>query len=345
MANEEKDLAYYLANPSEVDPTNSALMAQLLAESKDETPSEKVEPAPSDKGSTDTEAKPVAAAPAAPANVDKTDTPEDLTKAPIATRDGKHTIPFEVLDSTRKREAEARERATNAEAELESVRQEIARLKEGGNPEANDGKKVKPSITELDERIASIEQEGSAPFLAETFKLMRDQLVEAQERARVIEERSEQEKQQRSRSEVDEAISNNPTLTYWAELKPDVFARAVKYDNDLRDDPVWANKPIAERFIKVVELTTTLLGKEVLPSSSAPTKPSMPAADPAKTKQLAEAALKNAPPAVGSLSDIPGDAIEGSALETVEKQSIAQLGTNLMNMTPEKLQAWLAANT
>lgn len=377
-----KGLDYYLANPGELDQTDKALMDKLLVEAgtSEAATDAKVDPAaaPTDKGTPGSEGKTGtegdqagkdAAATAAAGDKTKGADADKLEPAPVLTRDGKHTIPFAVLEDARQKALDAETARTKAEqeaAELRAKLDEAIKAKPAATA-AEPDKTTAPAtsasarIAEIDAQIAEVEAES--PWMAKTLRLMRDQLVDADARATAAEREAADAKQRAEKlaqdTEADrahaagnvvrEAIDNNPALVYWEAKNKAMWDEAINFDKQLRERPEWANKTYAERFDKVVELVTTMHGKDILPPGTPSTdskgKDAVKAPDPAKTRALAEEAAKAAQSGIATLSDIPGgQPVEGSAIDIADAQSISQLGTMFMNMSPDQQQAWLAKN-
>ena len=66
-----------------------------------------------------------------------------------------------------------------------------------------------------------------------------------------------------AKSEIQDAIDVNPTLASWQTAKdPTLWNEAMRCDKLLRESPLYANVPYAERFAKVVALTQSAVDVE-----------------------------------------------------------------------------------
>lgn len=366
---EEKGLDYYLAHPEEADQTDSKLMAQLLAATADPAPAttDKVSEGDKEKdGKAEEEAKAKAdadekakldAQAKADADAKAAADAKEEEGAGVATKDGKHIIPFSVLEAERQKSAQAeadavvaRKEAAEAKVQLEeALKEKGVVVKTGDQPS---------TLADLDAAIAEVKDE--APWMVPALEKMRGLLAASETRAKEAEgaiAAIHQQQQADSNKELGDAIANNPAITLWisqGKEKPMLWADAIKFDNQLRENPEWAEKSTTDRLKKVAELVASVHGKAVLPpgydpssvEKQTPVVDATKAIDATKAKELADKALKDAPTAAVTLSDIPGgEAVDTDPMENIEKQSIAQLGSMLMNMNPQQVQAWLSKHT
>ena len=96
------------------------------------------------------------------------------------------------------------------------------------------------------------------------------------------------------RTNLDKDIASQMELKEWRDNKDPKFQLAIYHDTLLQADPVWKNKPQAERFAEVVKQVKIHLGQE---ESGAPTPPKDDADDTSQKKsaeQAAEDILKEA---------------------------------------------------
>lgn len=106
---------------------------------------------------------------------------------------------------------------------------------------------------------------------------------------------------------VQEVIDDIPALLQM-QNDPDqsAFRIAVKHDEMLRALPAWKEKPMAERLAEAVRRAQADLGTSSA-AAPAPQPPASPAPA-ATTRREPAAAVKEAPRALSTLSDIPGGA-------------------------------------
>lgn len=325
------------------DPTDPAALAALESElvggeatnaTDEPTPvdvaagEKTVEPAKQDEKKAEQVAEPAPAAKpeGAPSGVQE---PEG-----VQAKDGKHVIPYSVLERER-------DRATRAESTAAALAEEIDRLKAGKPAESAQVTISEEDLAQLDNDLPSVAKAIRAQMAlinslnGTVNQLQREQGVVAQNQQRSIDD------------EIEAAISGNHDLSAWRNEafreetpNPLMWNRAVSLDKALREDPEWQNKTFAERFAQVAETMKSLYGApaaEVTPArSQQPTQ--------AELKQAADAKLKETPaPVPTSLSDIPGgNPPAQSHLESLENASAVALGNRFLSMSPDQMESELA---
>lgn len=272
----------------------------------------------------------------------------------VKTRDGKHEIPYSVLESERKQRRELERRNQELEAERKAEREQQqsleARLKalesrtqatadEAGltDQQATPGKDAAHPFEHLrgeypDEFVDTMEAQHK------TISALQSRLDDVTQQVQAQTVQLQEQKQADAdavRDEVQEAIDANDTLRTWAQEQDPRWDAAVAVDTRLRQDPEWAHSPIAERFDKVVEILT---GK------SQPSQQETPLPSKADTDKRVDEALANAANAgPRTHSDMPaGEAAAQSEQANAEQLSEYQLEQKLANMTPEQMDEYLA---
>ena len=304
MTDALKDLDYYAANPDEMptDPDQiAALMAQMegnpAPEQAENDATAGVEEAEGEDEKTEE----------APLQVDE--------EAPIASKDGKHTIPYDVLKSERERRKAAEQAMTELQARIEAM-QQTGKPQEVADDEA--------SPDELDDMANDFP--AVAKLLAHTRKL--------EQQLQSVSQRIEQEdlaRQEASMSEVRAAVDGNPTLLHWEHNDPDRWAAAIEADTTLQASPAHRGLTLEARLAKAVEIVDAFYG----PDTTAPRAQAKPQNRPPKKA----AAAKDAP---RTLSDIPGGAVPASdPIEAFAQMSADRLGAQMANMTPDQISALL----
>ena len=306
MTDALKDLDYYAANPDEMptDPDQiAALMAQMegnpAPEQAENDATAGVEEAEGEDEKTEE----------APLQVDE--------EAPIASKDGKHTIPYDVLKSER-------ERRKAAEQAMQELQARIDAMQQTGKPQEVADDEASPD--ELDDMANDFP--AVAKLLAHTRKL--------EQQLQSVSQRIEQEdlaRQEASMSDVRAAVDGNPTLLHWEHNDPDRWAAAIEADTKLQASPAHRGLTLEQRLAKAVEIVDAFYG----PDTAAPRAQAQPQEKPAKK---AAAAAKSAP---RTLSDIPGGAVPPSdPVEEFAQMSADRLGAQMANMTPDQITALLA---
>lgn len=263
----------------------------------------------------------------------------------IATRDGKHVIPYSVLQGERTR-------AAAAERELQGLQAKLAELEarqSDPKPVANTGAATptEEELAELDpETLAELEQDFPTVVALHKVAESKNKALQAQidalkAKLDPLETRTQQEQANREQARaqtVQEAIDAVPKLAHVQASDPDAFALAQQFDSALRERSEWADKPLSERFSKVIELVEAARGAIQLK------QPAVPSPESADLKQAAAAKVaKDAAQAVPtSLSQFPaGEPVASDEASAVTQMSHAQLAEKFARMTPAQMDAYL----
>lgn len=352
-----KDLDYYAAHPDEM-PTDEASLAALLGEGADETDDDNgKEPDDTGDGKTkdpDEQSEQDRATDGADETADagaqdEGDEADDET--PILTKDGKRTIPYNVLATER----EKRRVAENAQRELMT---KIADLeaRATGQRGAAAGESTGETDTSVD--LMSDEELGELvtdfPAIKKLIgyvKTLEGRVGQFESQAR---EREETERTQQQR-EVRDAVDANPTLLYWEQHDQERWQAAIEADSRLSQLPVNQGLSLEERFEKAVQVVETIYGPTELPDNWArkgSNTPSGKSTKPTPSGESTDAALaekaRRAVEKAGSarprtLSEMPGGAVPASdPLEDFASLSAERLGAQMANMTPDQISALLA---
>lgn len=362
----EKDIAYYLEHPEEVDPTNTELVQKLLAAAGESAGADVKVGVDEDAAKKEADAK--AAEDAAKAEAEKKagaakpggakGKEEDEERLPIAARDGKHVMPFTVLEKSREATAAAETALHEAMQANVALVNRVKALESG---KADPGAKTEKTLDELEEALATAREE--APWSVPVFEKLVARIRESENRVAQLTQDAldtDQVEAERLVRDANAAIAGNATLLLWKAEAPELFEEAVRFDKYIRKTPEEAQHFYNEdgsvdfeaRFERVVALVKAAHDGEDVPlpkpiESSEKPGAAKAAPDPEQVKAAAREKLKSAKQdaAVTTLSDLPGGAPAAqSETEAIESMSTAALGTQLMGMSPEKLQSWLARN-
>ncbi|MFA5630337.1 MAG: hypothetical protein WC997_02395 [Porticoccaceae bacterium] len=259
----------------------------------------------------------------------------------VATRDGKHIIPYSVLKGERERASRAEQIAREAQERIAALEAQVA----AGNQGANNGEPARTDPDDLtDDELSPEDLESLKEDFPTVYKaVLKAQRLEAQMKPVTESVRStEQERQQAAAETVQEAIDSNPKLAHIQASSPEAFDLAKQFDATLRGQAAWQGKPLAERFAKVTEMVESALGPIALPGAAKPTP--TPEELAATAKAAAEKAAKaNRSDVPVSLSDFPaGRPPASDEAQAVEAMSHQQLSAKLAAMTPEEMDAYFA---
>lgn len=250
-------------------------------------------------------------------------------KPVIKSRDGQHDIPYSVLEH-------ARRRAKELENELNALREQQASMQKQA-PEVTQSSTDTTDTGEDDFDIEAFADEYGED-LARPIKIMQQRIAAAERAAREAAERAsryEQDREAEHTASIEDAIDSvfadsrakgEPSiLRKWQQEGDPRWAAAVTMDQQLMQDPNWADKPLRARFEQVV----TLLGQAPKPN------PRDPRSDAAKRL----ASLDDGQGIPASLSDLPGGEFpQQSELETIERMTPQQIA----DLSPERLEEFLA---
>lgn len=260
---------------------------------------------------------------------------EDPDKSVVKSRDGKHEIPYTVLQSER-------ERAIRAERTAQELTEKLTLLQQA----KESGESVKTTSLEdiVDPDMLSDLREES-PGVADVLdKLIGkiNALETEQAKSAPIVENNQREADIQRQLTVEEAIAAVPKLSHVRTEDPAAYNQIAELDTALRAQPKWQDKPMQERFEAAVRMYEAANGAIELPGVKPAAKPD----DGATTEQKVAAAVSKANAAAAgpnTLSDIPGGAPAASNdQDAFGEMSSTALTERFMNMSPEQIEAELA---
>lgn len=270
------------------------------------------------------------------------DQDDEASAAGVATKDGKHVIPYSVLKSER-------ERATRAEQLAQEMKERVEALEamvKSGNQGAKDGESARtdpqtPAASELSqEDLESLKEDFPTVYKAVMASLAKARALEA--KLQPVEEsvRNAQEDQARSAAEtVQDAIDSVPKLAHIQANDPEAFELAKQFDATLRSQKAWANRSLAERFQKVSEMVEATMGPIEVPGAKpAATQPSAEDLRKAAIAKASSASKRDVPT---SLSEFPaGQAPATDERAAAEQLSPLQLAEKFSRMSADEMDAY-----
>lgn len=259
----------------------------------------------------------------------------------VATKDGKHVIPYSVLKGER-------ERAIRAEQLLREAHERLNQMEQQSKPgsEAKDGgtAPTEPEATDelSDADLEALKEDFPTVYAGIQAAMARTKALEA--KLQPVEQSIQQQEQNRQRTEADQiqdAIDAVPKLAHIQSNDKAAFQTAVQFDQLLRIQPEWADRPMEERFAKVVEMVESVKGTITLPNGQKSLSAAeMAAAARAKAAETAKAKGTQAPI---SLSEAPpGVAPAADEIQALEQMNPLQLAAKFDSMTPEQIDAYLS---
>jgi hypothetical protein len=314
MTNAPKDLDYYAANPDEM-PTDPDKLAELMAQMEGGPAPEQAE---SDAAAGVEEEQAEEAQGEEQNQGEAQQQEQQEVEAPIASKDGKHTIPYDVLRTER-------EKRRAAEQAMQELQARIEAMQQSGKPQDQaEGETSDDDLAQMAEDFPAI-----AKLLAHTRKLEQ----QLQSVAKRIEDEDRQ-RQEAAQAEVRAAVDANPTLLHWEHNDPERWAAAIEADSKLMASPAHRGLTLEQRLAKAVEIVDAFYG----PDTTAPrVAPAQPQEKPAKPT----AAVASARPR--TLSDIPGGVVPAAdPMEEFAQMSVDKLGAKMADMSPDQINALLS---
>ena len=264
----------------------------------------------------------------------------DPSKAEVLTKDGKHTIPYSVLESERSGRKAAEQLAQQERAQREQLQRQLDELqRQSRETPAQAAAREAPAVDEVisDEQLNALKDE--APELAKLFEGLIGKIGAANERAARAEEQarkvnddlaarrmSEQERM------VEDAIGSNPKLLWARAEKPEVYDAIVEVDDWFRQTPQAAGLTLSQRLAKSVAMYE---------AANAPIE--VPGFAKAVTSQIG---VKDAAPqqrGPSTLSDLPGGSIPPrSEVDAMKDMDAATLQMRMLDMSDKQLDQFLA---
>jgi hypothetical protein len=261
----------------------------------------------------------------------------------VATKDGKHVIPYSVLQSERNARSRAEQLAREAQERVTALEAQVNSANQG----ANNGESARTNQGQTASDISDEDLE----VLKEDFPTVYKAVMASMAAARALEAKlapveesvrsQEAERAQSATESVQEAIDSVPKLAHIQASNPEAFALAQQFDNTLRGQAAWADRPLSERFAKVAEMVEATLGQIDLPGGQKTSQPSaedLRKAAEAKAKDNAKATRSNVPT---SLSEFPaGQHAAQDEKEAAENLSALQLAEKFASMSPDQMDAY-----
>lgn len=185
----------------------------------------------------------------------------------LKSKNGKHEIPYSVLEQERREKEAMRERLQEAERERDELSQRIAQNEAALN---NVTSRLESQGMDVDELLSNPDEitekqlqeiEEDYGVLGKAFRqLLKSQAaLNGQAQASI----TQQSQATQNINPVVAAIEANGDLSAWQKGDPDRFAEATRIDTELRADPAWQGKSLDERFAEVVKLTKKSFGDDV----------------------------------------------------------------------------------
>lgn len=244
--------------------------------------------------------------------------------AGVLTRDGKHFMPYRVVEDLRSTARTQAERIAELQAAVERMEAEKAARADGTSTEASQQQANADALQFTEDELADLEAVPAAAKLVKGFQAMQAELERLKTAAPAAQQSTVQAGAIR---ETQDAIDRNPLLARWQAKGGELWQQAVELDKQLEHDPAWAGKPMFERFAEVQRRVAEDYGIPV-PSTSGGT--TAPAPNPPRP----QARTPSAP--APTASDFNGSTVAGDQLEGLSR---GQMVDRAMKMSVEELRA------
>lgn len=253
---------------------------------------------------------------------------DDAGKA-IESKDGKHTIPYSVLEA-------AREEKRLMQEELNARNAEIAELtnqsQQNQQAIANVTAQLEAKGLDTDSMFANPDEISKEQWkeIEEDYgplgKMMKTLLANQQAMASQTSTPQQTQEAQPQVNPVVAAIEANADLSNWQKSDPDRWTHVVQMDERLKADPQWQNKSLEERFAHAAKLTKTAFGDNLTTQDRA--------------NKIIQDKTQTAP---DSLTDLGGGpAGTKSDVEALSSMTAEQIEAHMESMSKSQIDAMFA---
>lgn len=255
-------------------------------------------------------------------NSDKTNSDDSTAAEPervVLSKDGKHTIPYEVLENARNRAQKLEQENQQLQA-ITGERDKLQALLEKHGIDMN--------AEDLDGKTDDELQELADDFPV-VGKVIAKQAQKIQELEGKLNQQQSEPAANSGKTAVVQAFESIPELVSWQAGDKDRLEYAVAKDAELMSDPIWQDKPVRERFLEAVRRTQSAFGD----------KPTVQPGQQQHRKQAKQAdGLPNSP------SELGNSVRESSAKGTPEyyaSLSPSELQREMLGMSPDAIDQLL----
>jgi hypothetical protein len=275
--------------------------------------------------------------------------PTEAEAAGVATKDGKHVIPYSVLQSEREQKTAATRALAEAHERVAALEKSLQAVANGAKPgdTARAATAVNAEVSEMsDADLEALKEDFPTVYKALKATQAHAATLEAQIREQAgFKQEVEAASKRNVEETIQDVIDSNPKLAHIQANDADAFTLASQIDDTLKANPKWAGRPMSERFAKVIEMVEQANGAITVPGGTskqqdAPTAADLKAAALATATAAAKAAAKHVPT---SLSEFPvGDPPAQDETDALDKMSQFDLAAKLGRMTPAQQEAYFA---
>lgn len=253
---------------------------------------------------------------------DKTNSDDSTAAEPervVLSKDGKHTIPYEVLENARNRAQKLEQENQQLQA-ITGERDKLQALLEKHGIDMN--------AEDLDGKTDDELQELADDFPV-VGKVIAKQAQKIQELEGKLNQQQSEPAANSAKTAVVQAFESIPELVSWQAGDKDRLEYAVAKDAELMSDQIWQDKPVRERFLEAVRRTQSAFGDK-------------PSAQPGQQQQRKQAKQGDGLP--NSPSELGNSVRESSAKGTPEyyaSLSPDELQREMLGMSPDAIDQLL----
>lgn len=352
MPEAAKDLDYYQQHPEEFDQLDEEQQLKLLEQGETDPAATEQDDTPEGEGA-------ASGAEGQPGKgTEGTEGDGEEKEAPVATADGQHTIPYEVLKRTREKARTEEEARQAAEREAEEHRKEAERLRQemqGAREAAERGEGDPGHLEDLEKQIQNLDQAsqelirdyGEDDPLAKMLTTSQ-QVVKAlsahnrklQDQVGQVTHERETATREEAASAAQQAIDAIPELAKWQAEGGEQWQKALELDEGMKQDPYWANQPMEERFKEVVRRAGG--DPAVKPAGDGGGGGQGPDTDPEAVKEAAEKKVQEETGAgPDTLSDLGGGETPESPEGELDQLDMTELHNKFASMSPQQIEDYL----
>ncbi|NAW78227.1 MULTISPECIES: hypothetical protein [Vibrio] len=236
----------------------------------------------------------------------------------VAAKDGEHVIPYDVLERERQEKQQLKEQLETMQKK-QSDWEQSQRLLELRNKQLE---KLGVEPEDLPENLSVSDEQLEALMddYPEIGKILKVIVAKTSANQVVKPEPTEPDV-----NPVVDVIEQNADLSAWRDQGGESWNKAVEIDEQLRADPQWADKPLAERFAEVVSLTKAAMSPPT-PDKAPELSEQDIKAKAEEVERKAKSALPSSPSAIGSTSKHQPSELEQLANADTESLMVMMQG-------------------
>lgn len=269
--------------------------------------------------------------------------PAEAEPQGIATKDGKHVIPYSVLKSERDRATRAEQSATEMQARVAALEAQVVSGSQGAKTGESARTTQQPTESDLStEDLEALKEDFPTVYKAVMASMASAKMLEA--KLAPVEDSVRQNEAQRAQTATDavqDAIDSVPKMAHIQATDANAFELAKQFDTTLRSQSAWADRSLSERFQKVTEMVEAALGTIDLPGNKPASQPGAQDLKSAAVARAAAAAKETRSNVPTSLSEFPaGQHAAQDEREAAESLSTLQLAEKFASMSADQMDAY-----